>query len=80
MSSSEVDEVLFTYIAVTSYVVSLVLVQVDGGVQRPVYYVSKSPHKVEVHYLLLEKVILAVVHATRKLPHYFRSHTIVVLT
>ena len=80
MSSSEVDEVLFTYIAVTSYVVSLVLVQVDGGVQRSVYYVSKLPHEVEVHYLPLEKAILAVVHATRKLPHYFRSHTIVVLT
>ena len=80
MSNSEVDEVLFTYIAVTSYVVSLVLVQVDGGVQRSVYYVSKLPHEVEVHYLPLEKAILAVVHATRKLPHYFRSHTIVVLT
>jgi len=41
---------------------------------------SKSLHKVEVHYLLLEKAILAVVHATRKLPHYFQAHTVVVLT
>ena len=41
---------------------------------------SKSLHEVEVHYLPVEKVFLAVVHATRKLPHYFQSHTIVVLT
>ena len=63
------DEVLFTYIAVASHAVSLVLIQVDNGVQRPVYYISKSLHEAEVHYLPLEKAILAVVHATRKLPH-----------
>ena len=74
------DEVLFSYIAVASHAVSLVLVRVDSGVQRPVYYVSKSLHESEVHYLPLEKAILAVVHATRKLPHYFQSHTVVVLT
>ena len=37
MSSSEVDEVLFAYIAVASHAVSLVLVRVDNGVQRPIY-------------------------------------------
>ena len=41
---------------------------------------SKSLHEAEVRYLPLEKAILAVVHATRKLPHYFQTHTIVVLT
>ena len=64
----------------SSHVVSLVLVQVDGGVQRPVYYVSKSLHEVKVRYLPLENAILAVVHAIHKLPHYFQSHTIVILT
>ena len=34
----------------------------------------------EVRYLPLEKTILVVVHATRKLPHYFHAHTVVVLT
>ena len=71
---------MFAYIAVASHAVSLVLIWVDSGVQRPVYYVSKSLHEVEVRYLPLEKAILAVVHATRKLPYYFQSHTIVVLT
>ena len=75
MSRSEVDEVLFAYIAVTSHAVSLVLIQVDNGVQRPVYYESKSLDEVEVRYLPLERSVLAMVHATRKLPHYF-SHTL----
>ena len=48
MSKLEEDEVLFAYIAITSHVVSLVLVQDENGVQRPVYYVSKSLHEVEV--------------------------------
>ena len=41
---------------------------------------SKSLHEVEVCYLPLEKAILAVVLSTRKLPHYFQAHTVVVLT
>ena len=71
---------MFAYIVVDSHAVSLVLIRVDDGVQRPVYYVSKSLHEVEVRYLPLEKAILAVVHATRKPPHYFQSYTIVILT
>ena len=80
MSSPVVDEVLFAYITVALYAISLVLIRVDSGIQRPVYYVSKSLTEAEVRYLPLEKAILAVVHATRKIPHYFQAHTVVVLT
>ena len=80
MSSPKSDEVLFAYIAVAPYAVSLVLIRVDCGVQQSVYYMSKSLHEAEVRYLLLEKAILAVVLGTRKLPHYFQAHTVVVLT
>ena len=80
VSSPEVDEVLFAYIAMAPYAVSLVLIRVDSGIQRPIYYVSKSLHGAEVRYLSLEKLILAVVHATQKLPHYFQAHIVVVLT
>ena len=71
MSRPEVDEVLFAYIIVASHAVSLVLIQVENGIQRPIYYVSKSLHEVEVYYLPLEKAILTVVHTMRKLPYYF---------
>ena len=71
MSRPEVDEVLFAYIVVAPHTVILMLIQVNSGVQRPIYYVSKSLHEAEVRYLPLEKAILVVAHATRKLPHYF---------
>lgn len=71
MSSPEPDEVLFAYIAVVPYAVSLVLIRVDQGIQRPVYCVSKSLHEAEIRYLPLEKAILAVILGTRKFPHYF---------
>ena len=48
MSSPEMDEVLFAYLAVASHAVSFVLIREDSGVQRPVYYVSKSLHETEV--------------------------------
>ena len=64
MSSPEAYEVLFAYIAVAPHAVSLVLIRVDNGKQRPVYYVSKSLHEAKIRYLPLEKAILAVVHGT----------------
>ena len=80
MSSLEFDEVLYAYIAMAPHAVSLVLIQDDNGLQKPIYYVSKSLHEAKVKYLPLEKAILAVVHSTRKLPHYFQAYTVVVLT
>ena len=80
MSSPMVDEVLFAYIAVALYAISLVLIRVDNGMQQPVYYVSKSLNEAVVRYLPLENAILAVVHAIRKLPYYFQVCTVVVLT
>ena len=65
--------------AVAKHAVSLVLIRFDDKVQRPVYYVRKSLHEAEVRYLPWEKAILAVVHATQKLPHYLQAHTVVVL-
>ena len=80
MSSSVVDEVLFAYIVIAFYAISFVLIRVDSGIQRPVYYISKALNEVEVRYSPLEKAILAMVHAIRKLPHYFQAHIVVVLT
>ena len=71
MSSPEADEVLYAYIAMAPHAVSLVLIWDENGLQKPVYYVSKLLHEAEVKYLPLEKAILVVVHAMRKLSYYF---------
>ena len=44
------------------------------------YYVSRSLQEAEVQYLPLEKVVLAIIQATKKLPHYFQAHIVVILT
>ena len=71
LSKPKKEEVLYAYLLVTDYAVSLVLVRNENGVQRPVYYVSKSLKEAETCYLPLEKAVLAIMHTTRKLPHYF---------
>lgn len=79
LSQLERKEVLYAYIVVIDHSVSLVLVRMKNGVQKLVYYVSKSLQEAETRYFPLEKAVLTIIHATRKLPHYFQAHTIVVL-
>ena len=50
------------------------------GVQQLVYYISKTIVDAKARYLPLKKLVLALVHAKRKLPHYFQAHTVNVLT
>ena len=58
------------YLSMFNHVVSVVLLR-DRGIQQPVYYISKTLVDAEIRYLPLEKLVLALVHATRKLPCYF---------
>ena len=75
----EPREDLFMYLSMSEHAVSAVLLR-DQGVQQLVYYVSKTLIDAETRYLPLEKLVLALVHATQKLPHYFQAHTVYVLT
>lgn len=60
-------EDLYMYLALSDHAISLVLLRQNDGVQRPMYYSIDS----KTMYLLLEKVVLALVHTARKLLHYF---------
>ena len=55
MSSPEADEVLFACRAVAPHAISLVLIQMDNGIQRLVYYVSKALQEAELRYLFARK-------------------------
>uniref|UniRef100_A0A2N9GBG3 RNA-directed DNA polymerase n=1 Tax=Fagus sylvatica TaxID=28930 RepID=A0A2N9GBG3_FAGSY len=48
--------------------------------QRPVFFVSKTMDEAELRYLPLEKAALALLYAAKKLPHYFQSSTVTVLS
>ena len=71
LSRLEKEEVLYAYLVVIDYAVNLILVRNEDRVERLVYYISKSLQEAETRYLPLEKAVLAIVHATRKLPYYF---------
>ena len=79
LMTSKPEEDLFMYLSMFDRVVNVVLLR-DQGVQQPMYYISKTLVDAETRYLPLEKLVLALVHATRKLPHYFQVHTVYVLT
>ena len=79
LTALELGEDLFMYLSVSKHAMSVVLLR-DRGVQQPVYYISKTQVDAETRYLPLEKLVLALVHATRKLPHYFQAHIVYVLT
>ena len=79
LTTLEPDEDLFMYLSMSEHAVSAVLLR-DQGVQQLIYYVSKTLVDAETRYLPLEKLVLELVHTTRKLPYYFQAHTIYVLT
>ena len=68
LTTLESGEDLYMYLSVSEHAVSAMLLK-DQGVQQPIYYISKTLVDTETSYLPLEKLGLALVHATRKLPY-----------
>ena len=73
-------ELLTLYLAVSDFSTSAVLVRDKDRVQHPVYYYSRALRGAEERYPRMEKLILALVTAARKLRPYFQAHTIEVPT
>ena len=73
-------ELLTLYLAVSDFSTSAVLVRDRERVQHPVYYCSRALRGAEERYPRMEKLILALVTAARKLRPYFQAHTIEVPT
>ena len=80
LSKPDDNEVLQSYLAVSQNAVSVVLVWEEDKHQHPIYYVSKSLLDTETRYKSMEKLLLALVIAAKKLRHYFESHPISVVT
>jgi ribonuclease HI len=49
-------------------------------VQRPVYYISEVLHEANTRYMEVNKLLYAVLIASRKLRHYFQAHKISVVS
>jgi hypothetical protein len=48
-------------------------------VQRPVYFISTVLKDARLQYTQVQKLLLGVLLASRKLRHYFESHRIIVV-
>ena len=73
-------ELLTLYLAVSDFSTSVVLVRDKEQVQHPFYYCSRALRGAEERYPRMEKLILALITAARKLRPYFQAHTIEVPT
>ncbi|GKB83076.1 reverse transcriptase domain-containing protein [Tanacetum coccineum] len=60
--------------------VSAVLMTERGTVQTQVYFVSRALQGPELNYAPMEKLVLALVFAAKRLRRYFQAHPIVVIT
>nr|XP_017221509.1 PREDICTED: uncharacterized protein LOC108198257 [Daucus carota subsp. sativus] len=80
LAKPDEGETLVLYLAVSDYSISAVLVKEDADGQSPVYYVSKRLLDAETRYTSMEKLVYALVHASRKLRPYFQAHKVEVRT
>ena len=67
LSTLDKEELLYVYLAISEHAVSLVLLREVNTEQCPIYFVSKAFTNCQIKYLLLNKLVLALVLTL----HYF---------
>ncbi|GKC74144.1 reverse transcriptase domain-containing protein [Tanacetum coccineum] len=80
LTAPKEKEELIIYLVAAKEAISAVLMTERGGKQLPVYFVSRTLRGPEVNYTPMEKLVLALLSASRRLKRYFQAHTIVVIT
>ena len=67
--------------ATNSYVIGALIAQEDGGgVEQPVYYISRTLKDAETHYPRVEIACLVIVYALQRLRHYFLAYEVWLMT
>ncbi|GJX61608.1 reverse transcriptase domain-containing protein [Tanacetum coccineum] len=73
-------EELIIYLSASYGAVSAVLMTKRGAVQTPVYFISRALQGLELNYTPMEKLVLSLVFAAKRLQRYFQAHPITVIT
>ena len=73
-------EPLILYLSTGREAISAALLAEREKKQIPVYFVSRALQKAELNYSIMEKLVLSLVFAVRRLRRYFQAHAITVLT
>nr|GFC89324.1 reverse transcriptase domain-containing protein [Tanacetum cinerariifolium] len=74
------QEELIMYLSATHGAISAVLLTERGTVQIPVYFISRALQGPELNYSPMEKLVLSLVFAAKRLRRYFQAHPIAVIT
>nr|GEU62401.1 protein NYNRIN-like [Tanacetum cinerariifolium] len=80
LTAPRVGETLTMHLAASRESINVVLAAKINEGWTPIYFVSRMIQGAELNYPALEKLVLALVHAARRLQRYFQAHTITVLT
>ncbi|GKG22797.1 reverse transcriptase domain-containing protein, partial [Tanacetum coccineum] len=80
LMAPEENEELIVYLAAARETVSAVLMIEREAKQMAIYFVSQALRGPEVNYTSMEKLVLALVHASKRLKRYFQAHQIIVIT
>nr|GEX20710.1 reverse transcriptase domain-containing protein [Tanacetum cinerariifolium] len=75
----EKKELIF-YLAAAKETVSVVLMTKKETKKMPIYFVSRALRGPQINYTSMEKLVLALVHASKRLKRYFQAHPIIVIT
>ncbi|GJX34862.1 reverse transcriptase domain-containing protein [Tanacetum coccineum] len=73
-------EELIMYLCAAREAISLVLLTERDSQQMAIYFVSHALQALKINYSPMEKLIMALVHAARRLRRYFQAHSVVVIT
>ena len=69
------------YLATNSFAIGALIAQEDGGgVEQPVYYISRALKDAKTHYPRVQRTCLAIVYASQRLRHYFLAYEVWLMT
>ena len=72
---------LLLYLSVSDIAMGCMLAQLDDlGKERAIYYLSKRMLEYECKYIMIERLYLALVWATRRLRHYVTEYSILLVS
>nr|GEW78273.1 reverse transcriptase domain-containing protein [Tanacetum cinerariifolium] len=80
LAAPKPQEELIMYLSATHGAISAVLMTKRGTAQTPVYFISRALQGPELNYSPMEKLVLSLVFAAKRLQRYFQAHPITVIT
>ncbi|GJS17402.1 reverse transcriptase domain-containing protein [Tanacetum coccineum] len=80
LTAPKEKEELIIYLAAAKEAISAVLMTEREGKQIPIYFVSRALRGPEINFNPMEKLMLALLSASRRLKRYFQAHAIIVIT